>query len=128
MNLCLVKNDFGPSKLFWKSSNCFGQVQIVLFRFKLFWLGSNKFGQFQIILFWTIEGQCINYLYMSHVLHNSKFTYWIGSKIGRIHVLNNNCLSWGCACRTGNSLLGWRCIIWLLLNFAGINKSTYSRI
>ena len=30
-----VQNDFGLSKLFWMGPNCFGQVQIILVRFKL---------------------------------------------------------------------------------------------
>ena len=63
---------FGLSKLFWMGTNCFGRVQITLFRFKLdfsglifiiwtcpkwfgssklFWSGPNFFGQFQIRLF-----------------------------------------------------------------------------
>ena len=30
-----VQNDFGPSKLFWTETNCFGRVQIILDRFNL---------------------------------------------------------------------------------------------
>ena len=44
--LCLVllciQNDFGPSKLFWSSTNHFGQIQCVL-------VGSKYFGQVKII-------------------------------------------------------------------------------
>ena len=39
---CLVLlyyNYFGPSKLFWSCSNCFGRVQIILVRFKLYFSG-----------------------------------------------------------------------------------------
>ena len=32
--LLYVQNDFGLSKLFWKGTNCFGQVQIILVMFK----------------------------------------------------------------------------------------------
>ena len=44
-HLCLVlqwvQNDFGPSKLFWSSTNHFGQVLFVLVWAKSFWTGPN---------------------------------------------------------------------------------------
>ena len=39
--LLWVQNDFGPSKLFWMGTNCFGWVQFVLVRLKSFWTGPN---------------------------------------------------------------------------------------
>ena len=44
--LLWVQNDFGPSKLFWTDTNCFGQVKIILFRFMLDFSGL-------IFMIWT---------------------------------------------------------------------------
>ena len=52
---CPPINNFGPSKLFWSCPNCFGQFQIISFRYKLdfsglsfiIWTCSKWFGPIQ---------------------------------------------------------------------------------
>ena len=43
--LLWVQNDFGPSKQFWTSTNCFERAQFVLVGSKLFWTGQNYKNQ-----------------------------------------------------------------------------------
>ena len=63
-SLCLVLlwvlNDFGPSKLFWSSTNGFGRVQFILVRSKSFWTGPNYKKQSNLNLtkmIWTRPNQ-----------------------------------------------------------------------
>ena len=50
---------FGPSKLFWLGTNCFGRVQFVFDLSNLFWLCPNHFGQVQIIKIRTEKWSCL---------------------------------------------------------------------
>ena len=98
LSLLLVQNDFGPSKLFWSDPNCldwfqivFGQVQIILVRFKIFfvtsffdfdlskviWSRPKQIGPIQTIgtrpkWFGSVEGQGISILIKFHAIRSWK--------------------------------------------------------
>ena len=80
-----IQNDFGPSKLFWTGTNCFGWVQIILVRFILDFSGFLWFGpdQNQLDLSKTIRS-LHKILKQLHFWKNFFFFYYIRKILHKI--------------------------------------------